>query len=89
MGFIRDFFVRGSDSPEPIDPLQRAKDACDALNEAIAGLPPELKHIRPWVRNGDARYRRRSKVMLGYWSPHPDLQMVIIHGDDKPGMPDY
>lgn len=79
-------FKKNQVEETPLDPLERAKLACDELNAAIAALPPELKHIRAWVRQGDARYRRRSKVMLGYWSPHPDLQMVIIHGDDKPGM---
>ncbi len=66
-----------------VTPMRRAELAVDELNAAIDALPREEKHIRPWVRSGDARTRRRSKVMLGYWDTVGGLRFVVTYGEDR------
>lgn len=68
--------------PTPEEALKRAELAVDELNAAIAAFPPELRHIRAYVRSGDARTRRRSKVMLGYWETVGGPRFVVTYGDD-------
>lgn len=74
-----------------ITPMERAQRAVDELNAAVAALreaTTEGPILRPWVRSGDARYRIRAKVMLGYWCPHKS-GFVTVYGDDQPGTKDY
>jgi hypothetical protein len=48
-----------------IDPLDRAKQAVDALNRALEALPPGTR-ISPWV---ERRVGQRPMVVLQSWEP--------------------
>lgn len=83
-----DLFKKKPD-PVEMDPMLRAQTAVDELNAAIRDLPITTgPKIRPWIRSGDARFRTRAKVMLGYWSPQ-EGRFIVTYGEDAPGTRDY
>jgi hypothetical protein len=77
-------FFRRKPEPETIvPPLMWVEHCIDQLNEAMRELrkEDEFRHLRPWVRPGDARTRQAAKVMLGYWDTEGG-RFVTVYGED-------
>jgi hypothetical protein len=66
-----------------VSPIERVTAAIDELNLAMKELrkEDEYRHLRPWVRPGDARTRSPARVMLGYWDSDT-ARFVTVYGED-------